>query len=545
MLVAAASLLACVSTSKAQSAAAVAAQPAASAAPAATPAVSLTKEQSSHFQDALTSLATQAHIAIAAEGAPLHPRLAGTAIPDLTIPMPISQALTILGAAYDYDVQRQDGGVFVLTKRYSDPRDLPCVTLPECQASLQDVSQILDTFSPHFQESVYLAGPDTQRDTVISFFNSLSPAQLAAAQASGLRYGDLLPNQQTLVWNFVMYGLIQIPLEQARISELMQAPHTMLAARNEYKQVGIYREALGFDGSTKVLVPLPGQPSGYPLDAAGNRIPEPPPEWLGVAPLVPAGAAKPLTLAEAVASLPPIHKQQAVVDKPLQSKPVTVAGLTNAAPMQVLEAFKTLYGLRIGASDKSAPMLMRQAPTMPDKISAIAADIWQALPASYTRAIDADARPKAAQAPASPWMPPPNIFTLDMEQQARLNEAVEENQHESIRRLRLAMQPYLKGRGPDARVPVSSLSEEDRGVLAVAMMGQTVLALRNAFIETGTKKSIDCLDEIDDMLISTVPSELAHQKGLAIPSLYLNMRHSGPSGTEIMSMGGIRYVDIN
>jgi len=541
MLIAAASLLVCANASKAEPPAAPAA-----AVPAADPAVSLTKEQSSHFQDALTSLAAQAHIAIAAEGAPLHPRLIGAAIPNLTIPRPVGQALTILGAAYDYDVQRCEGGVFVLTKRYTDPRDLPCVTLPECQASLQDVSQILDKFSPHFQESVYFAAPNTQRDTVISFFNSLSPAQLVAAQASTLRYGDLLPDQQTLIWNFMMYQFIQTPLSRAQdqLNDLTQALHIMLTARNEYKQAGVYREILEPDGKTKFLMPLPGQPSGFPSDAAGNQITQPP-EWLAVAPIPLAGAAKPLTLAEAVASLPPIHKQQAVVDKPIQAKPVTVAGLTNADPMKVLEAFKTLYGLRIGASDKSAPMLMRQAPTMPDKISAIAADIWQTLPASYTRAIDADARPKAAQTPASPWEQHPNLFTLQMEEKARLNAAIEENQHEAIRRLRIAMQPQIRLRGPDARVPVSSLSESDRSALAVAMMGQTTLDLRNAFSGVQKEQFLSYLDNLNNMIVSTVPSELAHQKGLALPSLYLNIHQNVPGETEIMCMGGIRYFDIH
>ena len=233
-------------------------------------------------------------------------------------------------------------------------------------------------------------------------------------------------------------------------------------------------------------------------------------------PLVPAGAPKPLTLAEAVASLQPIHKQQAVVDKPLQAKLVTVAGLTNADPMKVLEALATLYGLRIGASDKSAPMLTRQIPTIPDNLRGIAPDVWLALPVSYTRAIDADARPKAAHKPAPLWMQL-GIDRIYDQEKARLDEAVEGNQAEAVRRLRLAMQPQLKMRGPDARVPASSLTEEDRDILAVAMMGQTVLYLRDAFGGASTERFLSYLDEINDMTISTVPSETAHRNGVAIP----------------------------
>ena len=148
------------------------------------------------------------------------------------------------------------------------------------------MSQILDTFSPHFQGDISGIGsdPDSQRDAILSFFNSLSPAQLAAAQAKTLRYGDLLPDQQAPVWSIMMYQFVQIPFDrtQAQINDLMQVSHMMLTAHNEYKQAGVYREVPAFSGSTqKSFIPLPGELSGFPTDADGKQITQPP-EWLAV-----------------------------------------------------------------------------------------------------------------------------------------------------------------------------------------------------------------------------------------------------------------------
>ena len=507
---------------------------AATPAPAANPTVSLTKGQSSHFQDALTSLAAQAHIAIVAEGAPLHPQISDTSAPNLITPMPLSQALTILGVAYDYDVQRQEGGVFVLTKRYSDPCDLPCVTLDECQASLKDVIYILDAFSPHFQEPVYSREHDDQRATVVSFFQSLSPAQLAAAQTKTLRYGDLLPDQQTLIAKFILYQFVQMPLDQTQEQRnlLLEAHQAMLVARNKDKVAGAYLEVPDFIGTGKHLTSVTG-----PI----TLVDQPSPDWLSLPPA--SAAMKPLTLAEAVASLQPIDGQQSVVDKPIQTKPISVAGLTNATPMKVLGALETLYGLRISVSDKGAPMLARQAPIIPDKINAVAANVWQALPLSYTRAIDAAAHQKTAQEKLSvSWMSR-NEYALYSQEKAHVRKACEETQHEAVRRLRLAMQPYLRQHGPDARIPVSSLTEDIRSALAVVLMSNIVSDLRDTFSGVPAKKALDCLDNINNMIISTVPGEIAYQQGVAIPSLYL--QGSPVGSTEEVGMGGIRYFDLH
>ena len=92
--------------------------------------VHLSLAQSESFSDALDALTAQGHVAIVAEGAPLVPRLPKKDTQDLTAPLPLPKVVTKLAAFFDYDAQEQDN-VYILTKRYTDPKEMPCVTLEE------------------------------------------------------------------------------------------------------------------------------------------------------------------------------------------------------------------------------------------------------------------------------------------------------------------------------------------------------------------------------------------------------------------------------
>jgi len=109
--------------------------------------VHLAPSDARQFQRAMASLASQAHVALVAEGVPLKPALSAAEAVNLTAEMPLDQAVSKMAAAYDYDAQRQ-GSVFVLIKRYSDSHDLPCVTLAECQRAADDLSDVLNVFNP-------------------------------------------------------------------------------------------------------------------------------------------------------------------------------------------------------------------------------------------------------------------------------------------------------------------------------------------------------------------------------------------------------------
>lgn len=113
------------------------------------PKVRLSSAQAASFEKALNMLAAQGKVAFVAEGLPLRATLPPDKAAELAASSstPLAAVVEKLALAYDYDATRQ-GDVFVLKKRYTDPHDLPGLTLEECQLSLQDVVRVLNGFSP-------------------------------------------------------------------------------------------------------------------------------------------------------------------------------------------------------------------------------------------------------------------------------------------------------------------------------------------------------------------------------------------------------------
>lgn len=88
------------------------------------------------FQKAITALANANSITIVAEGAPVE--FDEKKLQDGTYKTaPLARKIALLAEAADYSA-KNSGGVFLLMKRYSNPRDLPCVTLEECRLSLEN-----------------------------------------------------------------------------------------------------------------------------------------------------------------------------------------------------------------------------------------------------------------------------------------------------------------------------------------------------------------------------------------------------------------------
>ncbi len=511
------------------------------------PLVHLSPRQASQFQTALDALAKQAHVALVAEGAPLTPRLAGKAVPDLTADAPVGQAVTRLASAYDYDAQRVNG-VFVLTKRYTDPLDLPCVTLSECCEAAQDVCSVLDAFSPNLVTSWNADGPDGQRDVVVKFFATLSAGQLQAAQAGTLRYGSLLPDQQTLVQQLFFYQYAQMPSEDAHwvVDKLEYAPRTVLTAQNDSGTTGVFIEVPSpYDATKRLQLPISGK-----LTLPGQPQPDTPPlPTPGADPAAPVGT----TLQSLVAGLKPVHDQQPLVDAALQDKPVTVAGVTNAASMDVLRALVALYGLRIGAAESGAPKLERPMFAPPTDARQIGPAAWGVLPVSCLRALHGVGDGHRVEIPAPPSSPPasagpPDVAALRAAAEAWVQQMSHLDtpspipaalQQSACRRVQEAMQPHLRQDGPRARIPIASLDAHGKAALAALLMAGLMLELQNDFTGLPKQNVLDCMDDMDQTVISTHPGEAAQIKGVTIPSLYLE--GTDPYTHEKVGLGGVRF----
>ena len=498
------------------------------------PLVHLNMVQSGSFSEALDALAIQGHTAIVAEGVPFVPHLSKKDAPNLTKPIPLPEAVTQIAASYDYDVQRQDE-VFVLTKRYTNPKEMPCVTLEECQQAFHDILALLDRFNPNFDEA---SGDHSQRSSVVNFFNSLSPKQLQGAQSKTLHYGELEPEQRKIVESLLLYGFVQFPSYKLRetVSILDYAPKSVITGRAQ-GQTALFIEApVPANNLLRYYQPLAGGIS--PPDQSSPLI-LPKQTETGNSPV-------PMTL-ESVVKLLPYTGPPAVVDNSLKDKPVFVTGLKNVSPRNVLRALKVLYNLRIGSSDAGGEMLMRQILPTSNSLRDLGPNAWDLLPVSITRAI----RQKNA---ANSQLTFPNksrtqesmdALQRSREADQRLRQQLEVRTllpalwSESVHQVLVGVQPQLRSGGLDARIPVRTLSGSVRRALAVALIVSSLEEMQSAFTGQINQNITDCLDDMNSILVYTIPAEASVVHGQSVPSIYFE--GTNPYTKQQIGLGGAHF----
>ena len=500
----------------------------------ASPLVHLTPAQTARFQTALTSLSNQAKVAIVTEGEPLNPSIQIT-IPDLTSGTSVSTAITSLAGAYDYNTQMVSG-VFVLTKKYSDPKDMPCVTLRECHKAAQTIARMLDTFSPHFQESVYADGPDGQKDAIVKFFHSLSPSQLEAAQSKTLLYGGLSSGQQNIVNSLLFFPLIQRPADKVMTAGgyLDNADKSAVTLLDDRGYSSLFLALPGKSASaTLTYLPLLGG-----VSPPGQRNP-----FLNLAPAAPISpkslSSNLLTLSAVVKTLGPIDGQKPTVDPAVGNKPIMAFGLKYSNPGDVLHALVALYGLRDGVSDIGDPQIEPPYVPSPSRYSQVSASVWAALPISFSRALHIETgTPAETSATVATDGEPSASGDLPREEDDMLLPG--KIQQEAGRCLLADIQPQVKIAGQNARVAVSSLDNDARRALAVLLMTNLVSALQNGFSGEVNQSVMACIDNMDQTIIYTVPAETADVNGEYVPSFYLV--GTDPQTMEQVGLGSVRYI---
>ncbi len=499
------------------------------------PLVHLSLAQSRSFSDALDALAAQGHVAVVAEGAPLIPRLPKKDTQDLTAPLPLSQAVAKIAASFDYDVQKQDN-VFVLTKRYTDPKEMPCVTLEECDQAFKDILTLLDPFNPNFDEA---SADHSQRSTVITFFHSLSPRQLQEAQTKTLRYGELGPEQQKMVESFFLYGFVQILTYKLRetVDILDYAPRSVLTGKDQGHNALFIEARVPSDKSLRYFRPLEG----------GVTSPDQSPPMILPKQAETGSPPVPMTL-EAVVALLPHTGPPAVVDTPLKDKPVSVAGLNNVSAMDVLRALKVLYNLRIGASDAGGNKLMRQIVPPTDSLRDLGPNVWSLLPISFIRATHSEDAPTGPATPAdeNKAESPAEAFQRAREADRRFQRQMQSRRllptlwGESVHQVLIGVQPQLRSGGLSVRIPVKALGGATRSALAMALTVSALEELQSGFTGQVNRNIVDCLDDMNSILIYTVPAEAGVIHGQTVPSIYLE--GTDPYTKQQISLGGTRFV---
>lgn len=488
------------------------------------PLVRLTQAQAHAFREGLQTVAEQAHVTFVAEGWPLHSILPSKSVLPLpSTTMPLSQAVEKLATAYDYDVQRQ-GQVFRLTKRYTDPQDLPGLTLMECQQSLEDVERVTSPFNPHVAEGKM----GTRHSIVGELVSSLSWQQLQAMHETtpnkALSIASLNSEQQGMAWNLALYFYVQEPMSSVEnaLGEVKQAadPKTKLAFRwgevdnlrvfgyepySEAQNQGSFRPLSSPHGQISYRGPLFATlltPHPVKRSDGTQRLPDDPTDPL------PTGtektkvqdteqetnpAATDATLQTVVTHLS-AHQDKAViaVDPALQSKPITVVGEANTTPDEIVQALSAVYGLRIRTRDDGTKVLTRRLFQISNDVSTLPENVRRVLPAPFLRALHSDDSDSLADEyrlyTARSYrdqgeMSEANATALgkvqenlrSQEKQTRVY--LSEMRMAAVRQLRTHIEPKFTA-ALDNRVMLSSLGESDKQALAVVLMAQYLENLR-------------------------------------------------------------------
>jgi hypothetical protein len=103
---------------------------------------------------------------------------------------------------FDYSAVRQ-GNVYLLTKRYSNPDDLPDVSHEECMFGLKAITRILAPFNPNIPPATNISDPQAK------IARMLDEEQLAQLSGGGLPVLALTPSQKEEVWRVALKFHIQ------------------------------------------------------------------------------------------------------------------------------------------------------------------------------------------------------------------------------------------------------------------------------------------------------------------------------------------------
>ena len=472
--------------------------------PAAKPAV---PDAGVRFQKYLNTYAAQNHWAIVAEGAPLSLDESFTDSAKFSRATPDAQ-LKIIADAADYDAKHEDGSpVWVLNKRYSSPRDMPCVTIAECAVSLQKIAGLTASLVPEGSNST-----KESRAMMENLYSALTPAQREMMQGQPpevkppapkpISIADIPAQKRAvqlsaaLLYVGSFYDYIQSTAKilssvpKARITfnpyEPADAPrHLFWATSLKDPKAGVGMGGIGFS----------------PVSNEGLTLPP----------------AAPTTLAQEMARIraaPQAEKQlPCEVDPALADKLLTVAGMENTDTVGQLKALATVYDLRLRTTDTGRIIGFRPDWKTPVTLFNVREAVAHALPAPYRRVlvgpISEEAVPKA------------NVLSgFDVSDQKR--EVLNDTSRRAEKLLHLALDAPIKAAG-EAGVPVASISPNVQPALVASILTKWFPYLANV-MNNDVPAIVAHMDELYVLIRKTSYHE-------DVPQLQMTLYLKNPDGS--------------
>jgi hypothetical protein len=469
---------------------------------------------------------------------------------------PLPQMASEVAAAYDYDVVRH-GSVFLLEKRYTDPADLPDVTLTECAKSLEELQEVTSAVKPHLNFAQF--GDDKG---VADLLTSLTPEQLEmmrnksesvpridgtvatddeirayakqsydlAVQSQGLPISTLTPEQREVLKQIILVVGVTLPtlsLNPKTISDAAKQDPEFCRGRDHYGPAFGYELPTG-TGKQKAFTSLISW-SGNPKNTInGVRFPLPPDPSAPTFPLKAGPPIVSISLAQALSSLDARAGSQPkmLVAEELAPKRVSLFGADTAAPAALFQALADVYGLAVHTRKDGSRVLVPQDVQIPLDYAAMAANVHKAVPDPLRRA-ELSNRARQRQGPVSYEAGQGGSYSgifapVTLETSA-------------LKILRTAVEPRIKTAG-DGHVPLSSLGEREKSALAVLLTAPQLESLVNP---SGGKVP-DIITRFDELCMVGGPE--AENKNKFDLVLALPVAGGTAPPWQVLSASGIDYM---
>ena len=476
-----------------------------------------------NFAEEAAALAKTGKATFVIEGVPLHPVLSPKTGPDAAANQtdfpqslrtgPFGQYVENLADAFDYDLIRAEN-LFIFKKRYTDPKDLPCITLEETQNALKDIKNVIQSQSANNLP----LGSYSSDQKFGAFLVSFSPSQLELLKQERLSVASLRPEQKEQIYRYAVTMYTENALlgaeEVARnVNAVLQKPGVFKTSNYLGKDVFGYRYG---DPRDPYVIPLSTMRGRTPvvggeiLTFGKNRSNADKPF---IDPTNPSDDDKALaeqeqkypaqTLQGVVQRLNTKGKHSPLrLESGLNEKPMSLYGMENSAPEAVWQAVALLYNLRVIIDPENAQglLLTYKKARVPRTLDDLGPCVLLALPAPYVRAVHWDSmiqgrkeaqergrRVKAEREAAEgrgQSVPPLSAQQAEEKQKivaawdaqwARWGNATEEVRMAATRRFRASVEPKAKAVAvPDnVGVPLSALSATDKQNLATVLIGFT------------------------------------------------------------------------
>jgi|GEM_PF-6357577 hypothetical protein len=455
------------------------------------------------FRDVLQQIADKYRIAVIAEGTPLFNTIPESVLAKITPKGSEAEVLFAIATAYDYDCVRRRPGLYILLKRYSDPRDLPGVMPEELYATLKDIQNLLKPFAPIVP---------TSGELVREVYSALTAKQIEQMTKRELKVADLLPQQQAMFRKTVNYLSIGLSTDSFNSGtyQLEQALTASLCYGTEHG-----KDVFGY----RFFSPTP-QSKQQQFTSFGPRQGEPP---ITTTPEVDsADWAKRFNQTETLGQL---CKRLSVpggvrftVKPELFDKPITVlvGQDTHFAPDSIVATVATVYGIDFYRLSSSEVVLRRHIPQTVKEVSQIPAALRAMIPAPFLRAFRIrEIDPKTR--PFTPWSANPRYSEYE------IGENVILLGREARRLLAHAFnaEMYRRAEKGDAveEIPVSQLDQFCRAALSAIFCFEPFAGTEH--LVTSPPDAPPYVTQFDNLIVR---GEQFEEKGIAQISFQLLLR---------------------